>query len=298
MPYFLQQLANSLPAASLYAALAFGYALIFGITRRADISYGALYAFSGQVLLLFANFAYNGLWLVMPAALACGCIAALLYGAGTALVNARHVMRPLFSQAANGVLVAALGIAIFLMEMVRLAADSHLLWLPPLLDTQIVFFSANDFHVVLTQMQLIETVGFWALVWIGAVALKYTILGRVWRAVADDPDAAALCGINAGRVFVITYSLAGLIAASCGVLATLYYGTMDFGAGLFFSLKILMVAAVGGYSNPMRSAMGAALLGVTETLWAAYASYLWRDAAIFSLLVLLLVLSRRERLNP
>jgi len=65
-----------------------------------------------------------------------------------------------------------------------------------------------------------------------------------------------------------------------------------------FGLKVLMVAAVGGYSDPLKSAGGAAGLGVAETMWSAYGPYLWRDLVVFSLLVLLLVLSRRERVIP
>jgi branched-chain amino acid transport system permease protein len=73
---------------------------------------------------------------------------------------------------------------------------------------------------------------------------------------------------------------------------------MDFGAGLMFGLKVLLIAAVGGYSDPLKSAGGAAGLGVVETIWSAYGPLVWRDLVVFSLLVFLLVLSRRERAIP
>ena len=73
---------------------------------------------------------------------------------------------------------------------------------------------------------------------------------------------------------------------------------MDFGAGLLFGLKVLMIAAVGGYFDPLRSARGAAAVGLFETMWNAYGPFVWRDLVIFSLLVFLLVLSRRERVIP
>lgn len=69
MAYLLQQLANAVPLAALYAALAFGYAVAFGVTKRADITYGAIFAFAGQILLLFTELAFNRFWLVLPAAL-------------------------------------------------------------------------------------------------------------------------------------------------------------------------------------------------------------------------------------
>lgn len=298
MAYLLQQLANAVPVAALYAALAFGYAIAFGVTKRADITFGALFAFAGQMLLLFTDVGYNRLILVLPAALAFGAALALLYTIGAGLVIGGMVIRPLVAKSPNTVIVAAFGVLIVLMETAWLALDTKTVWLPPFLNTRIVFWSDGGFEVTLTQIQLINTALMAGLVLAGAGLLNYSAWGRVWRAVTDEPLAAELCGVSAGRVFLVAYGSAALIAAICGLLSTSYYGTMDFGAGLIFGLKVLMVAAVGGYGNPLRSAGGAAMLGMVETLWSAYGPLLWRDLVIFSLLVLLLVLSRRERIIP
>ncbi len=298
MAYLLQQLANAVPLAALYAALAFGYAVAFGVTKRPDITYGALFAFSGQILLLFTDFGYNKLWLVLPAALALGAVASLVYAMGAGVWIGRSVMLPLVRQSSNTVIVAALGVTIVLMETARLASDTRSLWLSPFLNGHVVFWQSDGFEVVLTEMQLINTALMCSFVAIGAVTLKRTSWGRAWRAVTDDPKAAELCGVSAASVFLTAYAAAVLMATLCGILSTAYYGTMDFGAGLMFGLKVLMVAAVGGYSDPLKSAGGAAGLGLVETLWTAYGPFIWRDFVVFSLLVLLLVLSRRERVIP
>ncbi|WP_283194877.1 branched-chain amino acid ABC transporter permease [Rhizobium sp. AN80A] len=298
MAYLLQQLANAVPLAALYAALAFGYAVAFGVTKRPDITYGALFAFSGQMLLLFTDFGYNRLWLVLPAALALGAVASLVYAVGAGVWIGRSVMLQLVRQSSNTVIVAALGVTILLMETARLASDTRSLWLSPFLNGHVVFWRSAGFEVVLTEMQLINTALMGVFVAIGAVILKRTSWGRAWRAVTDDPKAAELCGVSAVNVFLVAYAAAVLMATLCGILSTAYYGTMDFGAGLMFGLKVLMVAAVGGYSDPLKSAGGAAGLGLAETLWTAYGPFLWRDLVVFSLLVLLLVLSRRERVIP
>ncbi len=298
MAYLLQQLANAIPLAALYAALAFGYAVAFGVTKRADITYGAIFAFSGQILLLFTDFAYNRLWLILPAALALGVAASLLYSMVAGVWIGRSIMMPLVRQSSNTVIVAALGITIVLMETARLASDTRSLWLSPFLNDRVVFWRSGGFEVVLTEIQLANTVLMCAFVAIGALILKRTSWGRVWRAVTDDPLAAELCGTSADKVFLLAYAAAVLVASLCGILSTAYYGTMDFGAGLMFGLKVLMVAAVGGYSDPLKSAGGAAGLGLIETLWTAYGPFLWRDLVVFTLLVLLLVLSRRERAIP
>ncbi|EPE99187.1 branched-chain amino acid ABC transporter permease [Rhizobium grahamii] len=298
MAYLLQQLANAVPLAALYAALAFGYAVAFGVTKRADITYGAIFAFSGQILLLFTDIGYNRLFLILPAALVLGALFSTVYSMLAAIWIGRSIMLPLVRQSSNTVIVAALGITIVLMETARFASDTKSIWLSPFLNSVVVFWSDGAFKVTLTEIQLINTGLMCAMVAVGVAVMRGTSWGRLWRAVTDDPLAAELCGTSADRVFLVAYAAAGLIATVCGILATFYYGTMDFGAGLMFGLKVLMVAAVGGYSDPLKSAAGAAGLGVAETMWSAYGPYLWRDLVVFSLLVLLLVLSRRERVIP
>lgn len=298
MAYLLQQLANAVPLAALYATLAFGYAIAFGVTRRADLTYGALFAFSGQIYVLFVDVGYNRLWLVMPAALALGAAAALAYTLGAGLFLGRSVVARLVKASPNAVMVAALGAMIVLMETARLASETRSLWLPPFLSTPVVFWTDGGFIVTLTVLQLVNTALMLAMIGLGALILKRSRYGRIWRAVTDDPLAAELCSTNSARVFLLSYCTAALVACLCGILATSYYGNMDFGSGLMFGLKVLMIAAVGGYAEPMRSAAGAALLGLAETLWAAYGPLVWRDFVVFSLLVVVLVISRRERPIP
>ncbi|WP_414900929.1 branched-chain amino acid ABC transporter permease [Rhizobium cremeum] len=298
MSYLLQQLVNAVPIAALYAALAFGYALAFGMTRRPDITYGALFAFAGQVFLLFAHIGWNRLFLVLPATLALASAASLVYTATVGSGIARHVLRPLHNASTNAVIVASLALVLLLSEFMRLSMNSRELWLSPFLNGRIVFWRQDGFEVGLTVIQLGSAAFMAGLVAVGHAVLTRSRLGRAWRAVADDPRAARLCGVDADGVFVLSYVSAASIAAICGILATSYYGSMDFASGLLFGLKIVLIAAVGGYSVPLKSALGAALVGLAETLWGGYAPLLWRDAAIISALVLLLVASRRERPLP
>lgn len=294
MVYLLQQLANAVPIAALYAALAFGYALIFCMTRRPDITYGALFAFSGQIFLIFAQFAWDRLFLILPAALTLAAVASLLYTLGTAGGIARYVMRPLHRHSPNAVIVASLALLILLSESTRLAMDSREIWLSPFLNDRLVFFRHRGAEVGLTAIQLGNAAIMAALVALGHLLLVRTRAGRVWRAVADDASAAQLCGVNADAVFALSYLFAAFVATVCAILATSYYGTMDFSSGLLFGLKVVLIAAIGGHSVPLRSALGAALYGFAETLWGSYLPLAWRDMALFSMLVLLAVMYRRE----
>lgn len=295
MAYFLQQIANALPIASLYAALAFGYAIAFAVTRRADITYGAIFAFSGHIYLLFAHLGWDRFWLVLPASLALGAAAGLIGGVGAGVVIGQFVMRPLSAVSPNAMIVASLGLVMVLMEGARLASNTRELWLPPFLGDGIVFWHGAGFAVTLTLLQLINTALMLVMVLAGHLILSRSHFGRRWRAVSDDSLAAELSGVSAARIFVSAYALAAFYASACGVLATSYYGTMDFGAGLLFGLKVVLLAAAGGHSQPLKSAAGAAVVGVAETLWAGYGPIFWRDLVVISGLVLLLVLSRRER---
>jgi len=297
MAYFLQQIANALPIASLYATLAFGYAIAFAVTRRADITYGAIFAFSGHIYLLFAHIGWDRLWLILPASLALGAVAGLTGGVGAGVAIGQFVMRPLSAVSPNAMIVASLGLVMALMEGARLASDTRELWLPPFLNHGVVFWQGAGFSVALTVLQLINTALMLLMVLAGHIALGHSRFGRSWRAVSDDPLAAELSGVNSAKVFVSSYAVATFYASVCGVLATSYYVTMDFGAGLLFGLKVVLIAAAGGHSSPIKSAGGAALVGLTETLWGGYGPIFWRDLVVISGLVLVLVLSRRERMT-
>lgn len=298
MAYFLQQLLNAVPVAALYAMLAFGYAVAFSITKRADVTYGAIFAFAGQTCLLFADFGWNQLWLILPATLALGAGMGLFGGLWAAAVMGRTVMRPLVKASPNAVTVASVGALIALTESARLAADTRQLWLPPLLSQPVAFWQDGNFAVTLIPMQMVNTAIFGLVVLLGALYLTRSSLGRRWKAVSDDPLAASLCGVDAGRVFLMSYCAAGLVASIGGVLATFYYGTMDFGAGLVFGLKIVLISAAGGYTSPLVCALGAAAIGVIETLWSGYGPVMWRDAAVLVMLVFWLVIMRSARETP
>jgi branched-chain amino acid transport system permease protein len=298
MAYLLQQFANAVPIASLYATLAFGYAIAFAVTRRADITYGAIFAFAGHLHLLGSHFGWDRLLLVLPVALSLGAAVALVGGLLTGVIISRYVLEPLARVSPNALIVASLGILLVLMEGARLAAGSRELWLAPFLNQPVSVPVALGASVTLTAIQIANAAIMLVLVALGHLVLSRHRVGRIWRAVADDPAAAGLLGVDARCVFVFSYVAAAFYASISGVLATSYYGTMDFGAGLLFGLKVVLIAAAGGHSHPLRSALGAAAVGLAETLWSGYGPILWRDFAVVSALVVVLVLSRRERVVP
>ncbi len=295
MLYFFQQLLNGLHSGMLYALLAFGYALINGILHRTNLAYGGLFAFAGQTMILAAGYGYQLLWLTLPASIALAIAIAFAYAALASRILSGSVLEPLANRSPNTIVAATLGVLLALMETGRIAADTRDLWLPPIFADPVVFAEGTGFKVTLTTIQLANCAVGVAAIGLGSLYLSRSRFGRSWRAVSDDPASAALCGVDVHTVFRTAVIGGGLCAGLAGVLAALYYGNIGFGAGLVYGLKILFVTAVGGFLSPTRAAVGAAVYGIAESLWAGYFPIEWRDAWMFLLLAFMLVLVGGER---
>lgn len=290
MLYFLQQVLNGLHSGALYALLAFGYALTNGILHRTNLAYGALFAFCGQTMILAAVFGYQILWLTLPATIAFAAVLTFVYAALASHLLARSLFEPLAESSPNTIAAATLAVALVMTEISRIAANTHDVWLQPMLGTPVVFAEAAGFKATLTVIQLLNCTFVVLALAAGSFILGRSRYGRLWRAVSDDPHAAAMCGTDVRRVFRASVVAGGLCAALAGILAALYYGNLGFGAGLIYGLKVLFITAVGGYLSPPRAAAGAAAYGLAESLWTGYFTVEWRDAWMFLFLVAILVL--------
>ena len=292
MYYFLQQLLNGFHSGAIYALLAFGYVLTNGVLGRTNLAHGPVFAFAGQVLILVAVFGWQVLWLALPATVALGIAAAFAYAALAGVVLSRSVFLPLAERSPNAIVVATLGVALVLMELGRIAAETRDFWLPPMLaDPVVLAVSEDGFKVTLTVIQFADCAAAAVAIALSGLALSRSRFGRSWRAVSDDTLAAAMCGVDVRRVFYGAVLGGALLAALAGVMAALYYGNISFGTGMVYGLKILFVTAVGGYREPIRAAAGAFGFGIAKSLWSGYFPIDWRDAWMFALLVAMLVLT-------
>ena len=294
MAYLLQQILNGLHIGAIYALLSFGYALINTLLHRTNLAHGAIFGFAGQLMILAAVFGWQVLWLTLPATLIFGGLLSLAYSALVADLLARHVFPPLAERSPNAIVVATLGVSLVLMEVGRLAAETRDFWLPPLLSVPLVFVRAGGFPVTLTLMQFVNCFVATVVLIAAARFLATSRYGREWRAVGDDPLAAALCGVDRSSILRRTVLFGSAFAALAGGMAALHYGNIGFGAGLIFGLKVLFVAAIGGYNFPAKAALGGLAFGIAESMWAGYFPIEWRDAWIFLLLVALLILRPRR----
>ncbi len=285
--YLAQQLVNATGLAAVYALLALGYSLLYGLIGRVNLAFGEFCAFGTLAALAGATLLGGA----APGRAAVAAVLAVL-PLGLALGLATHgvVLRPLMRRTSLAFLVATLGLSIGLSEAMRLAQGSRGAWYPPGFVRPLTLWHAGGAAVTISTAQLLAA-GL-AIGASGGVAflMRRTNFGRAWRACSDDPGAAALVGVHMTR----TVRRSSILAATCATLAgaalAVQYGAVGFDAGLLLGFKALTAAIVGGIGSPAGAVLGGVLIGLAETLWAAYLSGPWRDVVVFGVLCAGLVL--------
>ena len=288
--YFLQQMTTAITVSAFYALLAVSYVLMHGITRRVNLSFGALSVWAGYVLINLALFfILQRPWqLLLPVAL--GTAYALFDTLVLGSLIERTVIRPLLRVPPLAMLVATLGVSILLEEVMRIENAGKEAWLVPIFNQSIAYAGSENFAATVTPIQLITV----------ALAITFAVLlmlfidrhpfGRIWRAVSEDLHMAELTGIDANRTLFLTFLLATACAAASGSLLSVAYGSVSFYSGVLTGLKTLFVAVIGGLGSLPGAIFGAFCLGFLETLWSGYIGAEWRDVASFTVLTGALIL--------
>jgi branched-chain amino acid transport system permease protein len=283
----LQHALFALPPIAVYALLAAAYSLIYGLVGRINFAFGELAAVGGYAA--FLGFALTSGATIAPAltlALLLALSASLWHG----IAAGRLVFAPLLRLTGQQLLIGTVALALVLQEYLRLAQGARALWLQPLLSTPHAVARAGDFVVTVTPIALACV----ALSLCTALALlllmRSSRFGRAWRACADDPLSAALFGVDPRAVLIKTFALASILAGLAGYVVTVYYGTFGYAGGFVLGLKSLLAAVAGGIGSVPGAFLGAVLLGCAEALWSALFPIAFRDIAVLTLLVLLLVL--------
>lgn len=287
--YFLQQSINGLTLGCVYALIAVGYTLVYGISGIINFAYGEIYmigAFLGILLLL-----------VLPAFGApAGLLAIFLVLALTMVLTApfgqameRLVFRPMRGASPVTPLIAAVGLAILLQEAVRLLQGADVLWLQPPPAAGRVLFAADGFAVHVNGAQLLILLGATALAGGLWFLQARTATGRMQRACAEDRVMAAMLGVDVGRTVALTFAAGAALAGAAGVAVALYYGGVTFFMGYLVGFKALTAALLGGIGSLPGALLGGLLIALAETFWSAYLDIQYKDLAVFAVLVLVLV---------
>jgi len=297
---FVQQLVNGITLGSLYALIAVGYTVVYGILQLINFAHGEVFmigAFGAlsTYLLLFKGM--TSLW-VLPIMI----IGAVIAAVGTAVLMERFAYRPLRNAPRLAPLITAIGISVFLQEFVRLmydkvpganfpSAKSRI----PFPQIDVVTGPALELGGVTLQRSAIFTVG--ALLMCSALLwyfINRTKMGRGMQAVSQDKDTARLMGINVDRIIVVAFAIGAVLAAVAGVAQGLQNNNIDFRMGFLAGLKAFTAAVLGGIGNVPGAVVGGLVLGVfeamaTQFIPGQFGGSPWKDVWAFALLILVLV---------
>lgn len=290
--YAAQQLVNAIAISAVYALLAIAYSLIYGIIGRINLAFGEIavlgaYGAIGAIAVLIAlglGDPFGGIALALVFAALCSALWSAVVG--------RTIIAPLHARHRLGqpILVATVGLAIAMQELMRLLEGVRERWIPPLFNAPIALARAGTFLVTVTPIQIavvlvtLATAG--AMLW----TFTRTRFGLSWRAYADDPFTAALLGVDGPALLSSTFVLAGLCAGLAGAVVGIYYGNVDAGMGTMLGLKALIAALLGGIGSVAGAFLGGLVVGLAETAWSAYFDITLRDLVIYTLLIILFLM--------
>ena len=287
LAYGLQMALDGLPLSAIYALLAAAYSLVYGLIGRINFAFGQLAAAGGYAAAMTA-LAFSGLG---PAPLlAAAFLIAAAVAAGWGFASARAVFIPLRHARGQQALVATVGLALFLEELLRLAQGDRTSWMTPQLNQPFALARSGDFIAVATPMAFVASA-----VALGAglglvVIFRWTRMGREWRAYADDPLAAEMLGVSPAATTARAFVLSGALAGLAGATMTAAYGAVGYGLSATLTLKALAAAVVGGIGSLPGAFLGGLVIGVVEIGWSALFPINDRDLAVYALLVIFIAL--------
>lgn len=285
MDYFLELLFGGLTRGSIYALIALGYTMVYGIIELINFAHGEIYmigAFTGLIVAgLLTMLGFPG-YSILAIALVCAVIWAAAYG----LTIEKVAYKPLRSAPRLSPLISAIGMSIFLQNYVMLAQTSDFLPFPELIPQ---FEFMEGMGSMLSSSELVIVLATVA-VCIGlTLFIKYTKLGKAMRATAQNRKMAMLVGINVDMVISATFVIGSSLAAVGGVLIASHIGQINYFIGFIAGIKAFTAAVLGGIGSIPGAMLGALVLGLTEAFATGYVSSDYEDVFAFCLLVLILI---------
>lgn len=285
MEQFLQQLTNGLAVGSIYALIALGYTMVYGVLKLINFAHGDLFTYGAYLgMTLLTSLALQGrlglvAGLVVLAVMVMGLVAII------GMILERAAYRPLRDSPRLSAVVSALGGSIFLQNTLMLVYGARYQVYPDVLPQNVVNVAGLQIPVVRLG---VVAVSFGAMAALWAFVQK-TKTGTAIRAAAIDQGAARLMGIDVNRVIRLVFLIGPALGGFAGLLVGLYYGQINFSMGWGYGMKAFTAAILGGIGNIPGAMVGGLLLGVIEAMGAAYLSVAWKDAFAFVVLIAILI---------
>jgi branched-chain amino acid transport system permease protein len=285
---FTQQLINGLALGAVYALIALGYTMVYGILQLINFAHGEVYmlgAYLGIVVLgvltALGLTAYS-----LPLSLLVTVLVSMVFCAAYGAVIERVAYRPLRNAAKLAPLISAVGMSIILQNFVMLAQGKEYKNLPPLFPSE--GFTVLGANVSPVQIYILSSTILIMIVL--NLFVSRSKLGKAMRATSQDRVMAGLVGINVNQVISITFMIGSALAAVAGVMVTLYYGVVHFFMGYLAGIKAFTAAVLGGIGSIPGAMLGGFMLGLIENFGASYVSSVYKDAFAFVVLIITLII--------
>ena len=288
----LQQILNGLVLGSVYALIALGYTMVYGILQLINFVHGDVLMVGAMVgVTVVSMLATSGLPLPLVLVIAVAC--AIPVCVILSLLIERVAYRPLRNAPKLAPLITAIGLSIVIQTVAMIIWNPNPIVFPDLLPTKPIEIGP----ALLAPKQLLILVVS-AVLMIGLLLLvNRTKLGRAMRATAENPRIAGLMGVNANQVIAVTFAIGASLAAVAGVLVAMNYNIAQFSMGFIPGLKAFTAAVLGGIGNLGGAVLGGLLLGIIESLGAGYIGDItggflgshYQDIFAFVVLILVLV---------
>jgi branched-chain amino acid transport system permease protein len=285
MDYFIELLFSGLSRGAIYALIALGYTMVYGIIGLINFAHGEIYMIGAFTSFIVATIltilGFPALAIIVLAGLA-----AVIWSASYGFTIEKIAYKPLRHAPRLSALISAIGMSMFLQNYVLLAQTSDFLPFPQLIPD--FDFMEPIAHIVGSSDMIILVVT--TVVMIGLTFLiKYTKIGKAMRATSQDRTMAMLVGINVDRIISVTFIIGSSLAAIGGMLVASHIGQINFYIGFIAGIKAFTAAVLGGIGSIPGAVLGSVVLGLTESFATGYVSSDYEDVFAFSLLVLILI---------
>ncbi len=283
---FLQQLANGLILGSFYSLVALGYTMVYGIIKLLNFAHGDIYmigAFLGFAILSVLGGVFGTGWAGILPSMILAMIAVGFLG----VIIQRIAYIPMLTAPRLSILITALAVSMILYNSAMAFTGGQYL----AFSTDLGFEGIEIGKVFVTHTQIILVVATATLMTTLHLFVGKTMLGKAMRAISIDQDACRLMGINVNRIIALTFFIGSSLAASAGVMAGVYYGSIHFFMGFVIGLKAFTAAVIGGIGSIPGAMIGGLILGVLEAFGTQipFVGSEWKDVFAFGILILLLV---------
>ena len=284
MTTFLQQLVNGLSLGSIYALIALGYTMVYGVLRLINFAHGDVYMV-GAYVGYYLSRRLQGKEPSLPSAILV-MLGAMLACAIFGLVIERLAYRPVRRASRLTLLITAIGVSLFIENAAQLVFGPDPKFFPSLAP-HAEFMVAG---VRLTSEQITVIVVSFLLMILLRFFIQKTRTGKAMRAVSFNLDAAKLMGISTDRIIATTFAVGSALAAAAGLLIGMQIPKIDPLMGIMYGLKAFVAAVLGGIGNVPGAVLGGLLIGTSEVMVVGYLSSTYRDAIAFGILILVLIL--------